>query len=84
MDRDEIITILSNSREKNAVVDLSFYANRNLLDCHWEPFLKAATERNPVIIDNLKELDDDKLITITNLNNTSIYDKFRLSQPDEL
>ena len=85
MNREEIITILNNLREKNMVADLSFYANRNLLDCHWEPFLKAATERNPVIIDHLKGLDDDKLINfIKELNDTSIYDKFRLSQPDEL
>ncbi len=85
MDREEIITILNNLREKNIVADLSFYANRNLLNCHWEPFLKAATERNPVIIDHLKELNDDKLINyIKELNDTSIYDKFRLSQPDEL
>ena len=85
MDREEIITILNNLREKNMVADLSFYANRNLLDCHWEPFLKAATERNPVIIDHLKGLEDDKLINyIKELNDTSIYDKFRLSQPDEL
>ncbi|MEC7908226.1 MAG: hypothetical protein VYB95_02745, partial [Verrucomicrobiota bacterium] len=35
--------------------------------------------------DHLKELNDDKLINyIKELNDTSIYDKFRLSQPDEL
>jgi hypothetical protein len=85
MSRDQIHTILLEMREKNPIADLAFYAARDLSTTHWQPFLTAALQRNPVIIDATKELDEPTLIqTLQNLPNQSIYDGTRVAQPDEI
>ena len=85
MQREEIIHYLETLRPTHKSADLAFYASRNLALTRWKPFLKAALERNPVIIEQTKDLTDDELIqTLENLTNESIYDGSRVAQPDEV
>ncbi len=85
MSRDEIINLLLGLRSNNSVVDLSFYASRDLNRMDWSPFLKAAIKRNPVIIEGIKNTSDDDLIRIiSEFDNSSIYDGSRAAQPDEV
>ncbi len=85
MQREEIIQYLKGIRRTHRVADLAFYASRDLAATDWQPFLKAAFERNPVCIEKTKELSDDALLqTLEKLPNESIYDGTRLAQPDEV
>ena len=85
MQREEIMTYLSGLRATHPVADLAFYAGRDLAVVDWKPFLKAALERNPVIIDRTGTLDDEALIdALQALPNESIYDGTRIAQPDEV
>ncbi|MEN7973927.1 MAG: hypothetical protein ABFR47_08860, partial [Verrucomicrobiota bacterium] len=82
MAREEIIQHLKSLRESHMVADLAFYASRDLAVTDWQPFLKAGLERNPVIIEETKDLSDDELVqTLENLPNESIYDGTRIAQP---
>jgi hypothetical protein len=83
--REAIIDYLAQLRATHTIADLAFYATRDLAVTAWEPFLKAAFERNPVCIEETQELSDDALFqTLTDLPNESIYDGSRLAQPDEV
>jgi hypothetical protein len=85
MPREEIIQYLEGIRASHRVADLAFYASRDLAVTNWQPFLKAAFERNPVVIEETKELSDDALIqTLSDLPNESIYDGTHVAQPDEV
>jgi hypothetical protein len=90
--REEIITYLSGIRSQasgfrpqNSVIDLAFYAGRYMNEINWQPFLKAAFERNPVSLGYFKDLE---LETIYHELNEwpieSIYDGERLALPDEV
>jgi len=83
--RERIIETLEGLRESNPVVDLAFYAYRDLSKTDWNPFIKAAVERNPVTIDALRKLSESEaIITICGLTEESIYDENRMAQPDEV
>jgi len=85
MAREEIIQHLESIRATHRVADLAFYASRDLAATNWQPFLKAALERNPVTIEETKNLSDNELFqTLENLPNESIYDGTRIAQPDEV
>ncbi|MEA2069489.1 MAG: hypothetical protein U9P12_09840, partial [Verrucomicrobiota bacterium] len=85
MAREEIIQYLETLRGSHPIADLAFYASRDLAVTDWKPFLKAAFERNPVIIDATKDLSDDTLFhTLEALPNESIYDGTHIAQPDEV
>ena len=85
MTREEIIRYLEGIRGTHPVADLSFYASRNLAATDWQPFLKAALERNPVVIEETKEMSDDELIRcLSDLPNESIYEGAGTAQPDEV
>ncbi|MDH3982379.1 MAG: hypothetical protein OES84_05690, partial [Kiritimatiellaceae bacterium] len=85
MQRSEVIEYLTGLRDNHTVADLAFYATRDLAVTNWQPFLKAAFERNPVVIEATKALSDDELFqTLENLPNESIYDGSRVAQPDEV
>ena len=75
----------SNIEHPASVVDLAFYAGRYMDSCDWEPFLKAAFERNPVSVSFFK---DSELRTayseLMKWSNESIYDGNRLALPDEV
>ena len=85
MKREDIISLLNDMRNSHTTADLAFYASRDLSVIDWQPFLKSALQRNPVIIESTKELNDEELvIKISNLSNNSIYSSTRAAQPDEV
>jgi hypothetical protein len=85
MQREEIIAYLSDLRETHPVTDLAFYASRDLAITNWQPFLKAALERNPVVIAETSGLSDSELVEqFKGMVNESIYDGSRVAQPDEV
>lgn len=85
MDRQEIISFLDSIRSRNRTVDLAFYAFRDMSRCAWEPFLKAALERNPVSVQGSASMTEDRLISfLREMPDQSIYDGTRLAQPDEV
>jgi hypothetical protein len=85
MEREEIIFYLDSTRTKNTTADLAFYAYRDFSRTSWDPFLKAAIERNPVSIEGCEKYSVDNIIHILEcMPNKSIYDRYRLAQPDEV
>ena len=85
MTREEIILALHDVRETNTTVDMAFYSFRDLARIDWEPFLKAAIERNPASIAATKDMSDSAVIQyLESLPNESIYDSTRAAQPDEV
>jgi len=85
MDRESIITYLESIRSKNPTADLAFYSYRDFSKTDWEPFLKAAFERNPVCAQACEKSENDKIIsTLENMPYQSIYDGSRIAQPDEV
>ena len=85
MGREDIISYLESIRVKNTTADLAFYAYRDLSRTSWDPFVKAAIERNPVSVEECEKYNNDKIIHIMEtMPNKSIYDSSRLAQPDEV
>lgn len=85
MSRSEIITYLEEIRRSNLTADLAFYAYRDFKKTDWNPFLKAAIERNPVSIEETKDFTETEVIEIIkNMPDESIYSDSRLAQPDEV
>ena len=85
MSREEILALLESMRARHPVADLALYAHRDLTRCDWRPFLKAAYERNPVVIKVLADKTDaEAAATLLGLPSDSIYDGPRLAQPDEV
>jgi hypothetical protein len=91
--REEIIDYLSTLRHPassiqypaSPTVDLAFYAGRFMDSCDWEPFLKAAFERNPVSVAFFKDcLLPNAYCLLNEWPNESIYDGNRLALPDEV
>jgi len=85
MKREDIIIYLESIRARNTTTDLAFYAYRDLSRTSWDPFIKAAIERNPVSIKRCKKYSNEKVIHMLEcMPNKSIYDLSRLAQPDEV
>jgi hypothetical protein len=85
MTRDDVMSYLQSLRGNHPIADLAFYAYRDLSQTAWEPFIRAAIERNPVAIEGAKDLGDEELIAhLEAMPNESIYDGPRLAQPDEV
>ncbi|MHC4069796.1 MAG: hypothetical protein ACYS18_10960 [Planctomycetota bacterium] len=83
--REQVIDYLRELREKNSTADLAFYAYRDMVSCDWEPFIKAAVERNPVSLEMSSSMSIEEVYSwLEEMNNVSIYDGCRLAQPDEL
>jgi len=83
--REEIIECLQQQRHNNGTAELAFYAFRDMANCDWRPFIKAALERNPVSIQKAGEMPAaDVYKQLEKIQNTSIYDGKRLAQPDEV
>jgi hypothetical protein len=83
--RDEIISVLSVLRKNSTTADLAFYAGRHMDSCDWQPFLKAAYERNPVSVDYFSEMEMDQVFTILMAwPDESIYEGNGLAMPDEV
>ncbi len=83
--REEIIAYLETLRDKNATVDLAFYALRDMSRCDWRPFVKAAIERSPVSAEKTDGMNAEAIHQwLMRMPNLSIYDAARLAQPDEV
>lgn len=85
MSHEAIVAHLESIRDRHVSADLSFYAARDFARIDWHPVIKAAMERNPVVIRATEGLSDSALIeTITTLPDESIYEGSRVAQPDEV
>lgn len=86
MTREEIIDRLEDIRTVNDAAAMAFYAYRDLNRTEAEPFILAATQRNPVSIEGAKSLNiTDAADKIRDMPDESIYDEpGRLAQPDEV
>jgi len=83
--REQIIDYLQSLRQTNPTADLAFYAYRDMETCDWEPFIKAAVERNPVSIGAVESLLVEQVYAqLKEMKNDSIYEGKRLAQPDEV
>ncbi|MDE6494062.1 MAG: hypothetical protein K2L50_05765 [Bacteroidales bacterium] len=84
--REEITDYLHRqAAEGHPVAVLSLYAWRDMENTDWEPFVKAAVERNPVAIKETEALNMDEIFSrISGFENKSIYEGARLAQPDEV
>jgi hypothetical protein len=83
--RDDIIKVLSGLRNHSTTADLAFYAGRQMDSCDWEPFLKAAFERNPVSVDYFREMEMDQIYSVlSGWPDESIYEENGLAMPDEV
>ncbi len=83
-DRKQIIDYLQTVRRNSVTADLAFYTYRDMESCEWEPFIKAAVERNPVSIKMTGSMSVEEVYKwLEQMENVSIYDGKRLAQPDE-
>jgi hypothetical protein len=95
--REEIIAYLSGIRESGvgsresavsshqSAVDLAFYAGRYMNMIDWEPFFKAAFERNPVSILLFHNFPLDEIYkTLLQWAGDSVYGEDQLALPDEI
>jgi len=85
MNRQAAIDYLESMRSQNPTADLAFYAYRDMTRCRWEPFIKAALERNPVCVEHFAQRPLAQVVeTLQAMSGQSIYDGPRLAQPDEV
>ncbi|MBN1795214.1 MAG: hypothetical protein JW804_00935 [Sedimentisphaerales bacterium] len=85
MSREEVIDYLHSIRKNNETVELAFYAYRDMESCRWEPFVKAAVERNPVSLEAARSMQENEVYQwLSDMPNESIYNGKRLAQPDEV
>jgi len=85
MSREEIVEYLRGTRGECPTADLAFYAYRDMESCDWEPFVRAAVERNPVSLEMAKGKSPEEVYEwLKEMPNESIYDGKRLAQPDEV
>ena len=93
--REEIIAYLSSIRHSSSGIrhsdpaslaaDLAFYAGRHMDSCEWGPFFKAAFERNPVSVEQFRNLDLQMVYNqLQSWPDDSIYEGNRLALPDEV
>jgi len=83
--RDEIIQVINDNAHNNEVALLSLYVYRQMDKIEWEPFIKAALERNPVSVEALKGKSIDNVYNLLiSMPSESVYDDKRLAQPDEV
>ena len=83
--RDEIINMIVNGSGTSELSLLSLYVYRQMDKIDWQPFIKAAMERNPVCFTDLNEKSISEVYKILQeIDNESIYDGKRLALPDEV
>ncbi len=84
-DRVKILNKIIKYSNKSELALLTLYVFRDMDRIKWEPFIKAAVERNPVCLLDLKGKSPDEVFHILNgIPGHSIYDDNRLAQPDEV
>jgi hypothetical protein len=86
MSRSEIIHLLRELQAHHPVAQLAFHTARDLAEVSdWRPFLKAAMERNPVILEATRSFSESDLVAhLKELPQESINDESRVAQPDEV
>ena len=83
--RERVIEYVDREAPKSDMCRLAQYAYRDMKKIDWEPYIKAAVERNPVSVEGLKEKRiHDVAAEIHKLAGLSIYDGGRLALPDEV
>jgi hypothetical protein len=83
--REEIINMIDRHRENSETALLALYVFRQMDKIDWNPFIKAAIERNPVSLTELKGKNKLEAYSILKeLPDESIYDGKRLALPDEV
>jgi len=83
--RDEIETKLIKHSEQNEMAQLAVYVSRRMDMVDPKPFTKAALERNPVCLEDLKNKTVENVVQwLNSLPTDSIYSEYRLAQPDEV
>ena len=83
--REDIMSKINMMAEESEVALLSLYTYRQMDKINWLPFLKAALERNPVSVKELRNHPVEEIVSILqNMTELSIYDGKRLSLPDEV
>ncbi len=83
--REDILTHITEMSEQNEFARLAWYAYRKMDGISWIPFVKAALERNPVCLEELKGKSiDEAYNTLIAMPGESIYEGDRLAQPDEV
>lgn len=82
----EVLEKVASLRMTNESCDLAFAAFRDLSRSPWKPFCKAAIERNPVIVEGMKDLSIDECFhRLRAMPAESIYpEPQRMAQPDEV
>lgn len=83
--REAVLQHLLELRDRCETIDLAFMASRDMARAPWKPFLKAALERNPVCVENSRQLSIEAVAEeLSALPGESIYDGTRMAQPDEV
>ena len=76
---------VSESNQFVSSIDLAFYAGRYMNSIDWEPFFKAAFERNPVSVLYFKDHSLENVYEILmQWSGDSIYGQEQLALPDEV
>jgi len=83
--RDEIIRKIVQHSGISEVSLLTVYVSRLMDRIDWNPFVKAAMERNPVCFSELEGKSTKEVYKLlAGMTNQSIYDDNRLALPDEV
>jgi hypothetical protein len=83
--RDQIIDEVRKSSANSEMSLLALYVYRAMDMIDWDPFVKAAIERNNVSYSDFEGHDNDFVYSlISELPNESVYSERRLAQPDEV
>jgi hypothetical protein len=85
LNREEIIDLITRNKENSETSLLALYVYRQMDVIDWQPFIKAAIERNPVSFNDLYDKSNYEVYSILKaLPVDSIYDNNRLALPDEV
>lgn len=83
--REEIVEEILRTAGYSEVSRIALYVFRQMDQIDWLPYIKAAVERNPVCLNDLKNNNIDEIMSIVaSLPGNSIYDDKRLALPDEV
>lgn len=83
--RDQIFDLIMKAAPNNEMALLTLHAYRQMDKVDWRPFLKAAIERNPVLLEYLCGVKIEKAYhELCKFDDHSIYPGNRLAQPDEV
>jgi len=83
--RQEIVDYIFAQADYSQIANMVLYTYRQMDKIDWLPFIKAATERNPVSVEAFKGKTIEEVYQLLiAMSNKSIYDEKRLAQPDEV